>query len=82
MERDNEQSLTGFIIKAFKRINKGPDGAESGEFCRGAKPPGPRSRHFSVIFAQNLDFVNTDVVQIQPSRKVVLETLVCPYKAT
>ena len=22
-------------------IYKGPDGAESGEFCRGAKPPGP-----------------------------------------
>ena len=36
----------------------------------GQSPPGPRSRHFSVIFAQNLNFVNSDVVQIQPSRKV------------
>ena len=55
--------------------NKGPDGAESGEFC---PFPVPRSRHFSVIFAQKLDFVNSDVVQIQPSRKVELGTIVCP----
>ena len=33
---------------------------------------------FSVIFAQNLDFVNSNIVQIQPSRKVELGTLVCP----
>ena len=37
-----------------------------------------KTRPFSVIFAQNLDFVNSDVVQIQPSRKVELGTLVCP----
>ena len=29
------------------------------------------------LFAQNLYFVNSDVVQIQPSRKIELETLVC-----
>ena len=33
-------------------------------------------------FCPNLDFVNSDVVQIQPSRKVELGTVVCPYKAT
>ena len=37
-----------------------------------------KNRPFPVIFAQNLDFVNSDVVQIQPSRKVELGTLVCP----
>ena len=37
-----------------------------------------KNRPFSVIFAQNLDFVNSHVVQIQPSRKVELGTLVCP----
>ena len=37
-----------------------------------------KNRPFSVIFAQNLDFVNNHVVQIQPSRKVELGTLVCP----
>ena len=37
-----------------------------------------KNRPFSDIFAQNLDFVNSDVVQIQPSRKVELGTLVCP----
>ena len=37
-----------------------------------------KNRPFSVIFAQNLDFVNSDVVQIQPRRKVELGTIVCP----
>ena len=37
-----------------------------------------KNRPFSVIFAQNLDFVNSHVVQIQPSRKVELGTVICP----
>ena len=46
-------------------------------------PPGndhflTKNRPFSVISAQNPDFVNSDVVQIQPRRKVELGTIVCP----
>ena len=43
----------------------------------GQSPPGPRSRHFSVIFAQTLEFVNSDVVQIPAKQEIELGTLVC-----
>ena len=36
-----------------------------------------KKRPFSVNFAHNLDFVNSEVAQIQPSRKIELGTLVC-----
>ena len=52
--------------------------------CTGIKVPGvgkaPRTpfKNISVIFAHNLDFVNSDVdAQIQPSRKEELGTLIC-----
>ena len=72
------------IQAIFRSIHKGPDGAESGEFCRGQRPPDPRSRQISVIFffCQKQNFVNNDVVHIQPSRNVELGTLVCTQKAT
>ena len=54
------------IIKVLTVLSRGSS----------AGGPDPHLRTFSVIFAQNLDFVNNDDVQIQTSRKIELRTYV------